>query len=1172
MPASPNHSYTTYTASPLGKLLDETLKKIATIKTTYLVDPKKDTSQDALEAAGLLNATETLFKILHNSILPKFNDGKVPGIPGLIMSIPDFIRLRNLKNDINAQENLLIAKISQVLSTYIDVAKTLPGNLSLSIVEQLETNKTMLFESFPKKHHKELEAILKNIKDQILALDLEPLRNEDLIIVHNHLIQHLMLELLTPRHPMTYELMQLMAELIRNAPDDFAEAFSFFNPKVITKLLANGIIAGQLKKHAGVHKLQHLLGTDADTPSYSFRVAQEDLVTHQIEETDRHLSQEYIDERKRLLSLVIAPVMRRYLAKYGEKHAAAYPKAQELIGAGFKAIKSEFARAEVLQALTKAEHDTLLESVVTVTHKAEAMFSSTIQPTVADIEDSLNEHDKTILLLTEKKAFYLSAPVDTLMAGPDKEGILAQFNEHKKQLLDVSYSTQPLPDTLRCATVGIQAVGGDTLHIGCALTDVINQSVKMLQEGRKFIIDRLQALHNESGDTLFIETLTLINLDNLQQNVVKTEEKITVLKEEKSKFEILRDTAEAQLSPLKESINSIAPQISQKIIEHASLQEKYDALVLQIMAISADIQTNQEKKTENTEHSMDYEKLRARLPQIQTILTTDLESTAKKPKVSFKEIDLIMDPENKSTKAHRGFFELLKALDKSIIPQWSDYLEKQQSLLKANPTPIEFKKIINALLQLIDIKIPVIAQAIQQNTEKNTLLDENTVKLQADTLVIDTELQPVFNQKSQLEIEIATFNTLTTNITRLEKDRDAAVVEIERLDKERHSLENSNYVLKQQIEIIADLSSLQTLVGEVLDNTSISALSPAVTRLKIASDLLSQKIITTSTAIDKLEETTLVEAYQSNITAINKMQGTINQKMEQLSKDAAVQQDQIDQALKKTHREALVGDTKSALDNYVVKRTSKYYIKDFFSSKDKDARETFIDRLQCELNRYNETGDSVAVLKTIRDNITKFPGKHLKPILNTITASLFDANDYTTANDSQGYQKTERHEAAQTALKSLDDKDPIYTQLMNNLYEKIEQMKRYGFELTKNKDTCGIEVSNLAEKLSADTDQFILSNKHGENPSLPIQQKYDEFREKFMARLHSKDDVMYEHRNKWLQIVGNIALILLVIPQLIYSKCRTGQCSFFFEKPKQLKLIDAIDSELPLEITALSVA
>ena len=1157
MPPKTISSYTTYAASPLSHLLAETLKNIAAIKLKYSAANPKTTPEHQKKAAVLVNHTETLLKILHKDILPKFNNGEAPSLWSFIPSIPDLIKLRALKNKIYAQEKMLIAQISQQLYAIISRAEQAQGkNLTETINDHLEQGKETLFNSAPKKSHSELDVILQTMKIQISALNLEGYRTEaeaktNTTAIFNHIIQHLNLELYTPHHPMTYELMETMVELINNAPENIVDIFTFFNPEIVPDMTSNGLIAGPLKKEAGIHKIVHLQNIETGPHSYFFELTKGELptngtkgVTTYVETRD--LKAEYTEERSRLLNDIAVPTTRRYLAKYGVQHMKDMPVAEPVIQKGFNRIKSDVARLNILQTLASAERQSILTPVLALAATSEPFFKLNTTFSITDFEGLHLSYQNLRAALVRKRTSYESLTIDALLQTPDNTTIRATFVEHQNALLDVSYSQKPLPKVVICATEGLQAIGGPAIPIRDLLFSQIDTSLETLKEGLDFITHKIQALQTQSdketADALYTATLKLINLEDIQQRLDEITKELVSLQERKGLLQVKLHATEAQCAFLRPTQTITSENVAQKQQELAELQGQLSERQQPIEQISTALITNAEAITLNLKRMRQNQHLLNLLPEISGILNADLKTTDKKPKISFKAIDEIINPNTPSTKAHNEFLRLVEAIDPDRISSWTNYCSRQEATFERNPPRHEFDLMINALLEGIKTKTTILTVQIQSNHEQDVDLKGQTKPLQEQLGRIADECRPISAKASLLEKELSLFN----EITRLEEECRAVSSQLEGLATDEIGLVNHQKIPTELLGIIYVINSLKMAIG----NAS-KATTSLVDQLKETHGLITKRINNVSIAINKVADVTF---YQANLEAITQLLNPLGLKIDALSALAKQQQALESETLKKEQRKVLVNTSVSQLHEYRKTRAAKYNVKDFFNSTDKRKRHAFIEKLQQQLRDYDESGNNDEVLNSIRDNITRFPGKGLKPLLHGITIALIETKD--TLSAIKGGLAAQ-HQAAQNILATFDPKKTPYAKTMNKLYEKIEFMERYGNKLTKNKDNSGKDVTELAEKLKEDRDRFI--NDH--ETKLPTKEKYNEFQEKFMARLHSKDNIMSKHSNKWGPIIGNIALLLLLIPKLIYSKVSTGQCSFFFETTKKNELINAIDKQ-----------
>jgi len=1146
MTASPKSTYRTYADSELSHLLATTLANIKALHAKYPTNKKS--CPEAISAMKQVQTTEELISILHGSILPMLSNGNIPTIMSFLPTIPKFLTLKSLKNANHAQEKMLILAISQHLPQCIVDAKASPVPTLLdAILNNLLANKDLPFASFPKKNHAQLNKIINIFIQQLSTLHLDNLPDQKTMTISTHLVEHLKLELITPRHPMTYELVGILGALVKNVPENFADVVSFFNPLVPSTLLRNSIIAGNTKKETGIHKIKHLTGDGKETHSYSYEVTRENLMPRFTEEgvatlpngdvytENRHLSEEYVKERKRLLNQIVIPITRRYLAKYGAQHRNDYPHAAPLIDDGFKRLESDKARADVLEKLTNHELERLQVPHAEFTKQAQAFIASA-QHTLADIKHHAIAHEDAVTLLLQKKAFYLSTPINELLKLEGNAAFLDLINQHKESALDISYAENPLPDEIQCATEGEQSVGGPVIFIRQTLLNFIDKAIQTLKDNQAFFNGKLQALKSESEHTE-LETLftnVVANQNALCLTLEELDQKITV---QENKVDKPYD----DLPSLKEELDHNSPQMPQKIAQKQELQQQHEALLTRTNTTLSKVTANLSEQHNNAEQIEYYQRLLKALPAVITSLREDLKSTSKKPKVSFETIDTIVNPNAPSTKEHHGFFELLTLVNKKLIPEWQAYCKKQEGLFKRNPNPKYFNDMVLRLLSSLEGTTSLPTLILVHEGTRDALIDQHAT-LKKELNDIDAELTPIFKQKSQLENEIALFDNQSMLF----------------------DLKFAKHLSSQLFEIIADINALKIELYETLKNHDDEAKSSSIEALKVDIDALTAKFEKASLETESLKDEGIASSHQKIRLLLLPLLNILREQITKLSHEENLKQEQQRLERKNTARAEFFNKTQETLDQYVSKRTKDYYFKDFLSSSDQKARETFIASLKQQLALYNTTGNSDEVVLTIQNNLARFPGKHLKPLLYEIKADLLDEKDNVADIPLTDEITLTRHTTAITIIETFKETEPKYTQSINKLYQMLTSMKRYGAGLTRDKYSCGEHVRLLATKLSADVDTFVMSHPH----KLPSQASYDAFREKFTARLHSKDNIIDTNSNFWLQLLGNIALILAVIPQLICSKIFTGHCSFFFEEPKPRRHINTIENALPLELAS----
>lgn len=241
----------------------------------------------------------------------------------------------------------------------------------------------------------------------------------------------------------------------------------------------------------------------------------------------------------------------------------------------------------------------------------------------------------------------------------------------------------------------------------------------------------------------------------------------------------------------------------------------------------------------------------------------------------------------------------------------------------------------------------------------------------------------------------------------------------------------------------------------------------------------------------------------------------------------------------------------NSLDQYIVKRSERYYVKDIFYDGDKIERSIFINNLKVGLNKFNASGDSSHVINFISQNMSRFPGTHFRAVMSRTICTLMDYDDQW---DAIGNKKISSYDVfpdenarrreikgiLQNLLSSRTDSHRTYARKVNYIYGRIQEMKEYSETLSPKYST---NVGNLAKRLQKTVDQFVLS--HPEND--PDQAKvFEKFQIRLTAVLHSRDNVLCDLGYSFGRFVLNIivALASLCIQPICY-KITTGHFGFF---------------------------
>ncbi|HBD7397587.1 ankyrin repeat domain-containing protein [Legionella longbeachae] len=134
------------------------------------------------------------------------------------------------------------------------------------------------------------------------------------------------------------------------------------------------------------------------------------------------------------------------------------------------------------------------------------------------------------------------------------------------------------------------------------------------------------------------------------------------------------------------------------------------------------------------------------------------------------------------------------------------------------------------------------------------------------------------------------------------------------------------------------------------------------------------------------------------------------------------------------------------------------------------------------------------------------------------------------------------------ALKGYYDLVPYLENPKAEFLHEIQAMYDYGVLLRDQGASKGQVAIDLANKLTIMANEFFDQE--------PEQRNFTEFKSRFSALLHSKDQEMSAYRISWGTIIGNIAIaltgigLLFIAGQLIHSKVTENRALFFFQKSK----------------------
>ncbi len=211
-------------------------------------------------------------------------------------------------------------------------------------------------------------------------------------------------------------------------------------------------------------------------------------------------------------------------------------------------------------------------------------------------------------------------------------------------------------------------------------------------------------------------------------------------------------------------------------------------------------------------------------------------------------------------------------------------------------------------------------------------------------------------------------------------------------------------------------------------------------------------------------------------------------------------------------------------------------------------KHTLYENIDAMLKSYMKSGNSEELLSYIKQNKRKFPDINSQALLCKIIAEVKDLDQQIPANynlELPKHSATELHKQAKDILEKKTNKQ--YVNAINHLQGLIDTM-----------ETGWPQTESLAKKLRANLDTFVTQFPE------PSPDNYEQFKEHFIARLHSEDDLMCKHRAAWKANLANFAIGVVTLGialgiKLAISKHSEGRFTLFFDKTKRQQKISAIE-------------
>ena len=544
-----------------------------------------------------------------------------------------------------------------------------------------------------------------------------------------------------------------------------------------------------------------------------------------------------------------------------------------------------------------------------------------------------------------------------------------------------------------------------------------------------------------------------------------------------------------------------------------------------------------------TTHQYETElaRLRAKRAELETEkveLETKLAALPERNRQILRELHQINQPENYS-----DGMDLPIPSDNVVIPHELEKMEAFANIEKKSATIIKKKHLVplDRDLRRVTEKQQSLIAILDQLQSTNLLKGKDLI---AQLEAIDRQNRPVSNN---LEVNSPVRTNLIAEVNKLLSNVDR---EIELLNKNKQSIMNK---FSQVVKLIAEfkencfeqsmeLANLQhidqrlhEINASILTQEQDFAPAPAQPKAAVAPQAAEDDDIlaVSSSSSSSLPSSLSSRSSISTISTLADGNG-IND---------------LDEAAR-TRRAALFSLLNTELTTYAHDNTSSRTEK----NKLELLREalSYFDKAK---NQRSILAKEQAILVLLNRNIDKQLTAPFHAFLNRMKLAIL-VYDYQYLNLSGDL---ERH---------LRLASPKIQQNIRALYAQLHSMAEYGQKLKKPEQEI---VGQLEFDLRRELDDFVARSFDPDFPNSPSTDEmatcFDDFKERFTARLHSQDHMMTQHTKKWRPIVANIlagvaTLGIALGVKLIYSKLKEGHASFFMGKTGKEQQVKRVEDTL----------
>ncbi len=1167
----------------------------------------------------------------------QFDNYKTPKI-GIFM-LKDVNNIWSLKEKFPTRKAVLLQAIKEKLPELIKKAKKESEDddqLQHHIREELNKVKDKLTEKLAAIPGKDVDVLFDEIINCILAQNYKAIDVDSNVLnsLDHELFKTDPYYSFTIAHPMALEFAVFMAELMLQRPAHLSELLPFLNPEVLNIDLHSEFVLGNaVRKACGGYSYIVQLDKSQAPTDYQCQLFTYYKGQQQSQETLTGAAY-YVNYFLSFFSLLTDQI-----PYYFQNHAttnivqseqARIKLLEELVKCERQALGNMMLDAQQFgfNGLSSEMMEKLRQEV------NELRTVSDLKEKLAQIDSGIQKLHDLNQKLSQRVDSYETLTINNLVENYDE--LKTQLALDYQKNFDVAYVQEFLPDNV-LVVEDKSATAVACLPIKSALIQHVSLCQQLVQDWLVSIvtqqalisyeIDQFQELDSEqnavdlsligncSRDTTpihspmiaLIERMTSTSSDlkkakiQSQEIILEIQRQLNVDQSVKSVDDLtkLLREVEQRVDKLRDEAHTICSQHLQNVENWPLDLAEYRCFFQKQRE-----QMNIDYLNQQTRHDQHVHKLLTQqmaLNQVQQLLS----QFQKEKKIPFKEIEKMpFFKDDDATMPHLGFNRLLVLVGlEDKISVWNIYRDRQENFWRRNPSEEEFSQSFSSLSKKIDSQLETITTHLQQTHVQNLAIEKLRhgyqdfsrlgVVLDKECQIIDHinkhidqfECQKKYDQEAifvQQLIEVASemksaqsfFEQLQPQSCPAEDQITSLISLIEQLNTQQSMIEQlSNQVTSQDV----DLTLSRVHFEELLEHQQ--TLSQEVSEL--GRRLLQRYYTLTKDAILALRWNEEITTHEQNQQFLKEMDALIAQQpaVKKL-RELVSFTDHADADEHMNAQKVIFSAANDQLGRRIVERAKKVAslksrcTQELSRCAEKEvANKRLINELIFSLDQYQQTGNSQAVRDLIKQGVSLVANQHRAAVFHKSWCTLMDL-------DSQ--VPTDYCQLQEVPLAAVSDDNRDLSVLPKSCHARIIRldqlitvMRNYGQMLAAKQDQDGAAVIILADQLKKELDDFVTQNKQiTDDQRINL---FHEFKDRFIHRVHSEDDVMHRHYKAWKPIVANLVIAVLSVGlalgvKFIYSLVtKERQASpFFFKRTQAEETIDSLQETVSSLVNEVS--